>query len=256
MFVSERLQIIKRTINDKKQINVSDLSTILHVSEVTIRRDLQKLENINFLSRTHGGAIINEHSYPIKKDSLDVDIDIYYSERIEISQIAAQMIEDNDVILLSPGFINKYIAREILNRKNLIVLTNDLKIVSELSKNAGIKIIIPGGDLDVTSMTVIGKLSENNLKSFFVSKAFIEVDGVSMERGYTVQGIEKASMIKEMLEISKEKIIVCPDMCFDNIAFSHIGQLKIVNKIITNSPITDLYKDFFLENNIQLLQGL
>ena len=63
MFVSEWIQLIKRTLTDKKHINVSDLSTMLNVSEVTERRDLQKLESINFLNREHGGAIINGYDY-------------------------------------------------------------------------------------------------------------------------------------------------------------------------------------------------
>jgi DeoR family transcriptional regulator, fructose operon transcriptional repressor len=252
MFASERIRIIKGILVDKKHINVSDLSTMLNVSEVTIRRDLEKLETENFLTRTHGGAIINDDITSSEKEFENIEFDPYYQQRVEISQIAAHMVEDNDVILLSSGPTNICIARKILNKKNLTVLTNDLNIASELSADTGIKVIIPGGDLDVASMSVVGKLTEENIKSFYVSKAFIEVEGVSTQRGYTVQSIDKASVIKEMLSITREKIIVCPFICFDNIAFSQIGPLSIANKVITNPSIPDLYKNFYFENNIQL----
>lgn len=251
MFAPERIRIIKSILHDKKHINVSDLSTMLNVSEVTIRRDLEKLENEGFLTRTHGGAIINEDASS-EEDMSNVEIDAYFQQRIEISQIASHMVEDNDVIILSPGPTNICIARKLLSKKNLTVLTNDLNIASELSSNAGIKVIIPGGDLDASSMTVTGKLTEENIKNFYVSKAFIEMDGVNIERGYTVQHIGRASVIKEMLDISREKIIICTYNCFDSIAFSQIGPLNIADKVITNPQIPDLYKNYYFENSIQL----
>jgi Transcriptional regulators of sugar metabolism len=251
MFAPERIRIIKGILTDKKHINVSDLSTMLNVSEVTIRRDLEKLESENFLTRTHGGAILNEDFSSFEIDYLD-EGDPLYQQRLEISEIAAHMIEDNDVILLSPGLTNACIARKILSKKNITVLTNDLNIASDLSSNVSIKVIIPGGDLDAASLTVGGKLTEENLKNFFVTKAFIEIDGVDIQKGYTVQSMERASVIKEMINITRETIIVCPYKCFDNIAFSQIGPLGIANKVITNPCIPDLYKNYFFESNIKL----
>jgi DeoR family transcriptional regulator, fructose operon transcriptional repressor len=252
MFAPERLRIIKGILLDKNHINVSDLSTMLNVSEVTIRRDLEKLEQESFLTRTHGGAIINESKSTTEESFLELEEDPYYTQRTEISEIAAQMIDDNDVILLSPGLTNRCIAKKLTHKKNVTVLTNDLNIASELASNLNIKVIIPGGDLDATSMVLSGKLTEENIRNFFVSKAFIEVEGVNIQRGYTVQSIEKASVIKEMLTITREKIIICPFNCFDNIAFSQIAPLIAANKLITNPSIPDTYKNFFFENNIQL----
>jgi DeoR family fructose operon transcriptional repressor len=252
MFAPERIRIIKGILLDKKSINVSDLSTLLNVSEVTIRRDLEKLETEKFLTRTHGGAIINDTIPFDEESSSSTDDDPYFQQRIEISEIAVQMIEDNDVIILSPGLTNLFIAKKILGKKNITVLTNDLNIASELSMNTSIKVIIPGGDLDATSMTLTGKLTESNLKDFFVTKAFIEVEGVSSQRGYTVQSIDRASVLKEMIAITRETIILCPYNCFDNIAFSQIGPLNIAKKVITNPSIPSDYKNYFFQNKIQL----
>lgn len=252
MFAPERIRIIKGILLDKKHINVSDLSAILNVSEVTVRRDLEKLEKENFLIRTHGGAILNDDNLLGEDEYVDIDDDPYYEQRVEISGIASHMIEDNDVILLSPGLTNLYIAKKILNKRNMTILTNDLNIATELAANASIKVIIPGGDLDPASLVLAGKLTEENIKNFFVSKAFIEVEGVSMQRGYTVQSIDRASVIREMVNITRERIIVCPYKCFDNIAFSQIGPLTMANKVITNPSIPDQYKNYFFENNIQL----
>lgn len=256
MFASERIRLIKRLLLENKHINVSDLSSMLNVSEVTIRRDLEKLEGESFLTRTHGGAIINEEISSEKESALfDNDLfaaDFYHEQRIEIGQIAAHMVEDNDVILLGSGPTNLCIAKKLSNKKNLTVLTNDINIAAELASGAGVKVILLGGDLDASSMSLVGRLTEENIRNFYVSKAFIEVDGVSVQRGYTVQSMERASVIKEMMNIAREKIIVCPYCCFDNISFSQIGMLDIAGKIITNPSIPDSYKNYYFENNIQL----
>lgn len=252
MFAPERLKIIKSILIDKKHINVSDLSTMLSVSEVTIRRDLEKLEKEGFLTRTHGGAILNDSNPTSDDEYIDTDEDPYYEQRVEISGIVSHMIEDNDVILLSPGLTNYHIAKKLSNKRNVTVLTNDVNIASELTSNVSIKTVLPGGDLDPASMVLTGKLTEENIKSFFVSKAFIEVEGVSTQRGYTVQSVAGASVIKEMINITRERIIVCTYQCFDNIAFSQIGPLTIANKVVTNPSIPDQYKSYFFENNIQL----
>ena len=252
MFAPERIRIIKGILVQKKHTNVSDLSTLLNVSEVTIRRDLEKLESEAFLTRTHGGAIINENIPQEEETYSQVLDDSFLEERNHIASIAVHTIEDNDIILLSPGPTNLIIARKLSEKKNITVLTNDLNIASEFSSANNVKVILTGGDLDLTSMTLSGKLAEENIKNFFVSKAYIEVEGISTVRGYTVQSIDKAAIIKEMINITREIIIIGTYNCFDNIGFSQIGPLPLANKVITNPSIPDEYKNYYFENKIQL----
>jgi len=252
LFAAERTKIIIEILKDKKHINVSDLSNMLNVSEVTIRRDLEKLEKQNLLTRTHGGAILNEIIINNPQEEEPVVDDDCYKKRIEISNIASHMIEDNDVIILSPGRTNLCIAKKILPRRNITVLTNDITIAQTLTLAPNIKVILPGGDLDPSYMALSGRLTEENIRKFFVTKSFIEVDGVTIERGYTVQNIELAAILKEMTKISHETIMVCPDTSFSKNAFSHVAEIKMADKIITNPGIPDSYKNYFFENNIQL----
>lgn len=252
MFAAERIRLIKELLTDKKHIDVSTLSSLLNVSEVTIRRDLEKLEGQGFLTRTHGGAIINDAPIDEDNDYDDNIEDPLLEYRKEISDIAVQLIEDNDVIILSPGPTNLQVAKKLFSKRNVTVLTNDLNIASELSNNIGNKVILPGGDLDPVTLNLSGKLTEENIRKFYVNKAFIEIDGVSLDRGYTLQNIDKASVVKEMLNISHQKIIVCTYKAFDFIAFSQLAPISVANKVITNPQIPDTYKNYFFENNIQL----
>ncbi|OPJ58012.1 DeoR/GlpR family DNA-binding transcription regulator [Clostridium oryzae] len=198
MFASERIKTIKRILMEKKHVNVTKLSEMLDVSEVTIRRDFEKLEREKFLVRTHGGAYLNDELLVDDTVIEETKEDPYIEDRFEISNIAVQMINDDDSIILTSGKTNLCIAKGLINKKNLTVLTNDLNIAYELSTNSSIKVTMPGGELNPASMTLSGKLTDENIRKFFVSKAFIEVEGASIERGFTVRSMEKASVLREI----------------------------------------------------------
>jgi DeoR/GlpR family transcriptional regulator of sugar metabolism len=106
MFPAERIKRIKEMLTETKQIDIASLSNALKVTEVTVRRDLEKLENENFLTRTHGGAVLNEEE--TKKESILLEDD---AESIKtwntIGQIASLIIKDNDVVFLSQGMVNR-----------------------------------------------------------------------------------------------------------------------------------------------------
>lgn len=257
MFASERIRIIKKLLLDKRHVDVANLSSMFDVSEVTVRRDLEKLEKENFLVRTHGGAFLNDdyikETAEETEETLDEILkDPLYDEKNEISSIAVSMIENDDIILLSPGNINLLIARKLLQHTDLTVLTTDFRIATELSANPHIKVILPGGDLDPKTLTLSGKLTEETILKLFVNKAFIEVDGVSFQRGFTISSIDKASIIREMSKISNELIFLCAFTAFNHISFAQIGSLQMPQKMITNSNIPDEYKKYLFENNIPL----
>lgn len=253
MFAAERLRIIKRILLEQKIVDVSSLSSILSVSEVTVRRDLEKLEKQNFLIRTHGGAEIKGEDEEIETVSTIEPKDELHEERKIIGKIASYMIHDNDTIILGPGKICVHIANSIKNKKNIKVVTTDIHVALELLNDCqDIRVVLPGGDLDPLSYQLTGKVAENNLKNIYVNRAFIEVDGVSMSRGLTVDSTEKASIINEMIMVARETVFLCDYTKFDNISFYPVGPLTMAKTIISNEQTPDTYKNYFFESNISL----
>ena len=118
MFAIERMRIIKNYIQNNHQAEVSTLSNMLGVSEVTIRRDLEKLEEEGFLTRTHGGAVLN------KNEEAPVAFEDGYNpvDYNEIADIAVHMIKDGDIIMLTNGLINLHIAKKLAVKNNITVL--------------------------------------------------------------------------------------------------------------------------------------
>jgi len=249
MFAIERLNRIKEILFKDKRIDVSELSRMFSVTEVTIRRDLDKLEQEGFLIKTYGGAILNEDIIDKAPKTDFIDEGNYDDKRV-IGNIAVQMIEDGDAIFLSPGHICLEIARSIRNKK-ITVLTNDLAIAFELKNNSGVKVIVTGGDLIQTTNILIGRFAQQTLNGIFITKAFIEVRGVNFDSGYTVDTYEEALFIQDVKRISSEIIIVADHTRFSKTAFARLGDLTMAKKVITNRQISAEFKRYFFENAVK-----
>ncbi len=253
MFAIERIRIIKNYITNNQQAEVSALSSMLNVSEVTIRRDLEKLESEGFLTRTHGGAVLND-----KEDEALLPFEEHnLTDYQEIADIAVQLIKDGDIIMLTNGIINLYIAKKLGIKNNITILTNDITIATELSSNKSVKVVLLGGDIDFRYNAVFGTLTNNNLKQFFVSKLFIEIDGISGDLDLTVSSIDMASLIQEAAVNASQKILLLTADAFEKNSFYRVGKAnQIADRLITNSRIKDVYKNILFNSNLQLFTSI
>ncbi|NCA99773.1 MAG: DeoR/GlpR transcriptional regulator [Clostridia bacterium] len=251
MFAAERLRIIRSYVLEKKKASVAEISRMLGVSEVTIRRDLEALDEEGFLIRTHGGAILSG------EDNLEAlptggEADAEREQRSEISEIAIYLINDGDTLLLSPGKTNLAIARRLQRKKNLVVLTNDLLIASELASHPSARVIVPGGDLDSLTLSLNGPLTIHGLRQYYVAKAFIEVDGIHLQRGFTIKYPIQLEVFQEMMQMSQERIFVGTPSVFNQISFSQVGPLSSATAVVTHPAVPDEYKRQLFESNITL----
>lgn len=249
MFAIERLNKIKEKLFKEKRVDVFELSELFSVTEVTIRRDLDKLEQEGFLIKTYGGAVLNEELVfePSKPKTEDSNIE----EKKMIGKIASQMIENNEAIYLSPGTTCLEIARNIKDKK-VTVVTNDLIIAQELRDSAGIKVIVTGGDLIQSTATLVGSFALQALGGIYINRAFIGIKGANFGSGYTIDSHEEVMVIQGVRKISNEIIIAADYTKFGFTAFAKLGELTIAKKVITNKQVPAEFKKYFFENSIKL----
>ena len=247
MYAKERKRIIKKFIAENGKVAVGHLSELLEVSEVTIRRDLEVLEEEGFLQRTHGGAILNETDAPIITATEDTKT---LAQQHEIADTAFHFISDGDIVMLTHGSTNLQIARRLVKHKNLTVLTNDLLIALEFSGSHTNKLILLGGDLE--SHAVYGQLAINNLNNFSLNHIFVEVDGITLKSGLTVDSISKASLIQQAFSNANIVTVVCLPDNFGKDAFYRVGPVTMPNRILTSSTLEDRFKHEMFDKNIRL----
>jgi len=254
MFKAARLAKIKEVLLDRDQVDVSTLSALLNVSDVTIRSDLEELEKENFIVRTHGGAVLNEDYVKQKtfQDNLAGSRLEYNKYKEYVGQIAADMIEDYEWVFIGQGTTCYYIARALVNRPNINVVTNNLYVAGIMAQNLNSRVIVTGGDLSHNMMYLTGDLFMQAMGNIFFSKAFIGVGGVDFKSGFTVHDSSELYICNKVKGISKELIVAADYTKFNETSFMRIGPLNIVDAVITNENIPDEYKSYFFENGVKI----
>lgn len=144
MFAEERQEKLLGILREKRKVAVSEMCDVFNVSGATIRADLRQLEEEGLLTRTHGGAVLRTRA-SFEQASDDREI-VNLSAKERIGQRAAA-VEDGDIIVLDTGTTTLHIARNIRDRQNVTVVTNDYQIARELEASASIQTILLGGSL-------------------------------------------------------------------------------------------------------------
>lgn len=252
MFAAERIKKIREILVEYKHVDVNTLCSLLSVSIATVRRDLAKLEEEGFLKKTYGGAIINEtNDYELQ---LINNEDPFQDEKMQIAIIASKMVSDNDVIFLGSGNICLQIAKQVKEKENLKIITNNVNIVWEMLLYKNVSVILAGGDLEIINndVSTVGQFAINNLKQMYINKSFITVDGITVEAGYTIRSSEQANLYKTLIENSEEMILVAEYIKFGKRAFTEVAPISSIKKIISNMQLPEGFKKYFFENGFEI----
>ena len=251
MLKVERQAKILQLLRERTYISNEELSKVLNVSIVTVRRDLKELNKQKLIKIEHGG--------PVLLDYINAGIEPYYEtkyflkheQKIAIAKKACTLIEDNDIIALDTGTTNNHIASQLklLEIKNLTVFTNDLIIAKELSCNINYKIVFVGGTIKPNQYNAYGMFTDLILSHIKARKLFLGSDGADISWGISNFSIEEVSVKKKMIEISNEVILVADSSKFGIQAPYHVAEWGEINRIITDDKIEEKFVDFLESEN-------
>lgn len=252
MFATERYQKIRQILLEYKRAEVSKLSIILNVSEVTIRKDLERLEKEGFLIRTHGGAVINENGVTSEPAGESLN-DATLARLSAIGAMAEKLIEPNDLLFLGVGRTCTEAARHIKEVGGLTVVTNNISSAMELSENKNISIITTGGNFvrqkggySLMSPGVVSFLS-----SRYFDKAIISVDGVSISHGLSVQDETLSQLYGLLFERARQKIILVSGEKFERRAFFKFADITQADAVVTDENIPEEYLEYLCKNKVK-----
>lgn len=190
----------------QRQVSIEELSVMLHVSQVTIRRDLHVLEKEQAIIRTHGGCmnagrIAMETEYH-KKVARNFDL------KQAIGGRAAEEVREGEVILVDDGSTTFHIAAHLGRFRSLSVYTNSFALVPEIKRFPGISLSILGGEVDADRYSVLGYLTEDVIERIRFDKVFIGVDAIDASGKCYVKTEALARLARVMLKSGKEKILL------------------------------------------------
>ena len=243
MLGTERRERIQEFIENKGFATINELLETFKVSEITVRRDLKTLNESRLVERTYGG--VRSLKGQAAMSSFYDDLKYNISEKKKIARAAAEMIHNEETVILDGGSTTYYIA-ENLREKNIHVVTNSLPVIQLLTNYPNVEVIATGGVLFPKGGVFLGLPACRVLEQMKVDKAFIGVAGIN-EDGISNSNLLLVETERAMINSAKEVIVVADHSKFGKNAMGFLGDFLRVDTIITDSGVSGNYLDTIKE---------
>lgn len=231
MLPLERRRLILERIHREGKVQIKQLSKALDVSQMTVRRDLDRLESEGKIVRTHGGAITAQ---PLTSETPYLNkVSRHTPQKRAIAKVAVQMIPEGATILLDSGTTTLEIARSLVWRDDLKIVTNDITIAHELLESKS-HVILTGGDMQRGVGALTGPHAQHLLGHIRVDLLFLGVHAIHSKAGITAPNMDKALIKRMMVEAANETWVVADTSKFSQRSFAHVCSLSHIDGIITS----------------------
>lgn len=251
MVKDRRHEMILQLLEDNRLIKVSDLVEALGVTDMTIRRDLQELEDENLLIRTHGGARkVENRSVPFLELSHQVKRDINLDEKIEIAQSIATNIHDNETVFLGSGSTIELVY-DFLDLNHAKIITNSIYVFDKFKYDERFELILTGGTYRSKTGSFTGTIANDFISTINVEKSFIGVNAINNHSIYNANE-DEGVIQRSILNNSREKYIIADNQKFEKMDFYQFYDLRDVDYLITDSKLPQETKEKY-EQWIQII---
>lgn len=232
--IERKLSIMKQ-IQAEGQASIAELSDQYQVSSMTIRRDLLKLAEEGLVTLEYGGAVLNtgamfEYNMPMKECE-------YRDEKVRIARECASYIKEGDSIFLDAGTTVCELAKAIVNKKNITIMTHSL-LVANIFAGLDVNLIMCPGKFRSKSMAYMGQLTDQFLSNFHVDKLFLAVEGVDAE-GVSVPNIQDGVTKQNLIKCSKWVACMADSSKFEKSFYYKICDMSQLDLLITDKGLTD-----------------
>ena len=252
-----RLIAILGILQQTGPISVEELRDRLNVSVVTIRRDLNILEERGLLRRTHGGAAPIEQLFyePFRNDrSFQAQVSRFADEKRRIGRAAAALIQPGDTIALTPGTTTTEVIRGLPHNQNITVVTNTVNVAMELSVRKDLSIFVTGGYLRGEWFSLVGPSAMHALDQIVINELFIGADGIDPAWGATCFNPDEAALNATMVKHAKTRVAVVDHSKFGVVAGWRICPATDLQVLITDAEAPDDVVAPFEKMGIQVLR--
>lgn len=248
--MNKRQSQILDLLTQNKKLKVTELSEVLNVSQVTIRKDLSALEESGIIVREHGYAKLNE------SDDINNRLAYHYDIKQKIAEKAVESIEDGETVMIESGSCCALVALEIAKtKKDVTLITNSAFIADYIRKTGNVRIILLGGEYQEESQVMVGPITRKCAEGFFVDKLFVGTDGFTKETGFTGNDYMRSEAVKDMAKQASNVIIVTDSVKFQQKGVVSLMDTKKVSYVYTDSNIPEETEEYLVENNIKIIKA-
>ncbi|MBA3451164.1 MAG: DeoR/GlpR transcriptional regulator [Chloroflexia bacterium] len=232
---AERRQRVFEMVLARHTVAVTELAELFDVSPMTIRRDLQTLEEQGLVEAVHGGA----------RSSLQSPFELSFAQRElvdaeakrAIGRLAASLVADGESVALDASTTTVQVARNLVGRRKVTVVTNGIKAAAELGYRPGIDVIVTGGQLHQTA-SLVGPFARATLEQLRVDWLFFSVTGVTDELALTGPSEFDAEIKAAMIGIARRIVLVADSGKFGRDSYVRVAPLSAVHDVVSDDRLS------------------
>jgi DeoR family transcriptional regulator, fructose operon transcriptional repressor len=245
----ERRNRLLEIVRGRGFASLLDLAAQLEVSESTVRRDLEALEDTGAIQRTHGGVFYTGPSP--KLSHFDVRQQSNWSRKRKIAVAASRLIEDGDTILLDGGSTTYELAQLLVGRP-LQVVTNSLPVATLFTSSDSGDLVLVGGIVHTHTGVTLGPYANEMLGKLNVQKAVISVAGVN-EKGFYNSNPLLVETEKAMMQAADEVIVVADSTKFGHASLSHMCELAAIQTLVVDQELSPQWRERIEQAGVRLI---
>ena len=240
MYGAERRRRIAELVELRERASVAELASRFQVSEVTIRKDLVRLEAERVLSRVHGGAILDagqarRRSHGASRPSFELRERLQQGEKVSIGAAAARLVEDGDSIAIDASTTALQVARHLRGKRELTVITNGIRVATELAGLPGVTVLVPGGRLRWEAFSLVGNWGRAMIGRVNIQKALVGAAGLTLEQGLTEATEEEAEVKRTLVGAARQVVAVADHTKWGRVALSTFCSIERLSMVITDA---------------------
>jgi DeoR/GlpR family transcriptional regulator of sugar metabolism len=228
---AERRNKIEKIIREKKEIRTTELNNMVKISSVTLRNDLIYLERKGVIKRVFGAVSLIEGKIFNIPDIHDTRNQY---EKEKIGKYAASMLQDGESVMIYTGSTGMQVVKNIIDKKNLILVTNSVEIAFEAGKNPYLKIVMLGGLYNSDTHSIFGQTAIEQFGLYKIDKLFLSIQGISYKNGVSSDIVDEIEMNKELIKKADKVIIIADHSKIGSDRFINIADIKEIDILVTD----------------------
>jgi DeoR/GlpR family transcriptional regulator of sugar metabolism len=243
--MTERHNQILETLAQNHRVEVVALANLLGVSQVTVRKDLDQLEERGLVRREHGFALFGSF------DDVGKRIALHYDIKRRIARAAADLVEDEETVMIESGSCCALLAEELANTKrDITIVTNSAFIANHIRHAPYGRVILLGGEYQKNSQVLVGSLTRKYAEIFIADKFFIGADGFTNKFGFTGKDHNRAQAVRDMAEQAEQVIVLTESEKFFRQGVEGLVRIEDTMAVYTDDKIPQEIEGFLTERKV------
>ncbi|GAA2030177.1 DeoR/GlpR family DNA-binding transcription regulator [Terrabacter terrae] len=240
MLASQRRSVILELVQESGAVKVSDLVERLGVSDMTIRRDIERLSGDGLLERVHGGALALDGTRSSDEPGFSAKSRLQLAQKLAIGRAAARHVEAGSSIGISAGTTTYELARAVKDVPDLTVVTNSVPVAQLLhdSGTPGQTVVLTGG-VRTPSDALVGPVAVAALRSLHVDILFLGAHGVEGRTGLTTPNLVEAETNRALVESARRVCLLADSSKWGTVGLSTFADLADVDLFVTDAAFPE-----------------